>query len=303
MNFFVSNASPLPMTEPVSSTKPIRVVIQQPALPKYRIPVFQELARRPGIQLKVVYGTQPGLTNVEPVGFEGVNIRARTGSLLGGIAWHSPQWSLATPSEADVLILSWNVRVASLMPALLRAKKRGVPTILWGHGYSKDPSPWRDWMRESATRLSTALIFYNYTAAKVHVQAMDDQERVFVALNSLDQGPIQAARESWLNRPADLQAFRKEHGLDGPVILFVSRLDPHNSLSLLLKAMPKLTQVNPATKIVIVGKGEDEAYLKSLTRELGIVDKVRFVGAIYDEVQLAPWFLNADVLCYPQNIG
>ena len=26
-------------------------------------------------------------------------------------------------------------------------------------------------------------------------------------------------------------------------------------------------------------------------------------GPIYDQMQLAPWFLNAEVFCYPQNIG
>ena len=30
---------------------------------------------------------------------------------------------------------------------------------------------------------------------------------------------------------------------------------------------------------------------------------MRFLGAVYDEMALAPWFLSADAFCYPANIG
>lgn len=34
-----------------------------------------------------------------------------------------------------------------------------------------------------------------------------------------------------------------------------------------------------------------------------MADRVIFPGAIYDEQELAPWFLSATLFCYPQNIG
>ena len=40
----------------IGTTQPIRVVIQQPALPKYRVPVFRELAKRPDIDLTLYFG-------------------------------------------------------------------------------------------------------------------------------------------------------------------------------------------------------------------------------------------------------
>ena len=36
--------------------QPIQLVIQHFALPKYRVPVFRELANVPGIDLTLVYG-------------------------------------------------------------------------------------------------------------------------------------------------------------------------------------------------------------------------------------------------------
>jgi hypothetical protein len=67
---------------------PVRVVIQNWALPQYRIAVFRELARTTGIDLKVVYGRTAGLPNVDPDGFEAVTTATwwwRTP--VGDIAW------------------------------------------------------------------------------------------------------------------------------------------------------------------------------------------------------------------------
>ena len=61
----------------------IRVTIEQPALPRYRLAVFAELARRPGFELRVVYGSLPGLPNAEPEGFEACFVPHRSLRLPG----------------------------------------------------------------------------------------------------------------------------------------------------------------------------------------------------------------------------
>ena len=49
----------------------IRLVVQEPCLAKHRAPVYRELASRPEIELRLVYGELPNLPNVEPEGFPG----------------------------------------------------------------------------------------------------------------------------------------------------------------------------------------------------------------------------------------
>lgn len=283
----------------------IRVIFQQPSLAKYRLPVFQTLAARPAIALRLLYGQVPGLPNVAPEGFDATFIPAREVPLFHRkVRWHRAQWWSVSGREADVVVLSWDLHYASLLPALLRARIHGVGTLLWGHGYSKHEAAWRRWARQRVGRLATAVIFYNHTVAQQHIDAGWDPSRVFVALNSLDQRPIEQARQHWLERPAELEAFRRENQLgDGPLILFVSRLDPANRVDLLLSAAAGLRQQWPGLRIVIIGKGEDEPRLRKLARSLGLEDITVFPGAVYDEHQLAPWFLAADVFCYPANIG
>jgi glycosyltransferase involved in cell wall biosynthesis len=264
-------------------SRPIRLVIQQPSLARYRVPVFRELAGRPGIQLKVVYSTSLNLPNVEPEGFEAEHVPMWRRCIgREPVYWHSPQVRYATRRRADVLMMNWDVHYLSMVPGLLRARAAGVPTVLWGHGYSKQERPARRWLRQSVARLATALVFYNRGTAEAYVREGWDPRRVFVALNALDQGPIQAARADWLGRPGDLAAFRREQGLDGggPVVLFVSRLDADNRVDLLLQAAARLVGRHGGLRVVIVGKGPDQPRLERMAGELGLRDRVRFTGAI-----------------------
>ena len=293
------------MTEQDSSPRVIRVVVQQPALPKYRVPVFRELAGRKGLQIRLIFGNVPFLANVEPDGFEGVHVPVWRKTVLGHpIIWHSPQWKYATREHADVLVLTWDVHYASLVPALLRAKANGVATILWGHGVSKRDSGLRAWPRRTVAGLATALLFYSQTVARQYVERGFKAERVFVAQNSLDQTPIQEAKGQWQGRPEELEAFAQREGLrPGPVIIFVSRLEVENRVDWLLEAGAKLVGDHPHLRIVVVGKGRGEQGLRETAKSLGIEKHVRFTGAIYEEQKLAPWFLAANVFCYPTNIG
>jgi glycosyltransferase involved in cell wall biosynthesis len=281
----------------------IRILIQQPALPRYRVPVFRELAGRSGILLDLIYGDAPGApANAAPSGFSArfVAIR-RWGSML----WHSIGWSATLGHKYDVLVLTWDLHYLSLVPTLLLAKLSGVRTILWGHGYSKREKPIRAFARRTVAGLADAVLFYNRRAADEHIQRYGwKPERVFVALNAIDQEPIKGAIEAVSKDPAELDHFRLANDLTGKeIVLFVSRLMPENRIDLLLQAVQKLAPERPQLLAVIVGGGEDADRLKDLVRDLGVTQHVRFIGAIYEEKDLAPWFLSSKLLCYPANIG
>ena len=238
----------------------MRVVITQPSLAKYRVPVYRELAQREGIDLKVAYAESHGITNVQPDGFEALFSPMHTvPTPVGKMLIHPAQWRYATQKQTDTLILSWDIHYLSLIPAIIRARKNGVRTILWGHGYSKNESPLRLRLREKVGNMADATLFYNQSTADRYIGRGFDQNRVFVAPNAIDQQPIQAARQHWLQRPDELQTFKNDHSINsGPMILFVSRLDPNNRLDLLIQAVPKIKTEFPDIQVVVIGKGEEE---------------------------------------------
>lgn len=293
---------PNPETGPPAS---IRVCIQQPALPAYRVPVFAELARRPGISVEVIFSDQAKLPNVAAEGFEARQVGERY--LLRKpreVRWVSAQYEAGDPKRADVAIFEHNAGVPSLVPAIRRAKRKGVGVVVWGHGYSMRESKWPRKLRNWIAKQADAVLLYNHQARERMIDEGFDPDRVFVALNALDQGPIQAAREKWLANAEGLAAFQREHGLAGkPVVLFVSRLYAGNRMDLLLQAASRLSDTHPDLVVAIVGDGPEREHLRELVQKLGIAERVKMPGAVYGEGQLAPWFLSSRLFCYPNSIG
>lgn len=287
-------------------TAPIRVTVVQRALAKYRVPVFRELAGREGISLRIVYGCVPSVPNSEPEGFEAIPSARWEGEIAGNmLMFHGAEWTHSSRHESDVIVMTWVPRSITLLPSLLRARSAGVGTVLWGHGYSKNEKGWWRNVRNWIARQASALVFYEPRTREDFVRAGWNPDKLFVAINSLDHTEIDRSRLWWQEHPEELAQFRQEHGIDkGPMILFVSRLQPANRVDLLIRATVVLAAEIPGLKTAIIGNGSTEKErLRSLAVELGAAESVLFLEGIYDEIELAPWFLSADVFCYPANIG
>jgi glycosyltransferase involved in cell wall biosynthesis len=284
----------------------IRVTVIQPSLAKYRLPVFRELAHRPGIDLKVVYGVNPGIPNVAAEGFRAIP-SSRWHRTIGGklLMFQGAEWTYCSRRFSDVVVLRWSPRSLTQIPGLLRARAEGVATVLWGHGYSKQDRGWwrraRNWLAQQAS----AILFYEPRTREVYVREGWNPDKLYVALNTLDHTEIDAALQWWRDHPADLDRFQRERGLEtGPVVLFVSRLQPANRVELLIEATAELSRHIPSVKTVILGNGTAEkSRLQAVARQAQVGDRIVFVDGVYDEMKLAPWFLSADVFCYPANIG
>lgn len=284
---------------------PTRLIVVQPTLAKYRVPVWRELASRPEVDLRLWYGDHDVLPNAEPDGFKAELKPIKSWSLAGQeVLWHQAQIEAAEAADADAIVLSWGTRYLSLGPALRRAKRRGLGVVLWGHGYSKNETVLRRWMRNRIAKHADALMFYDQPTADAAVESGWPADRVFAAPNAIDQAPIAAAREAALGDPEGLAAFRAEHGLsDRRVLLYVSRFTPENRLPLLIEAIDRLRKREPKVLLVMVGGGELFDEISRDVERRGLQNHVRMLGPIYEEAQLAPWFLTAEAFVYPAAIG
>lgn len=284
-----------------------RVSIQQPSLPKYRVPLYQHLASLPGIALALHYGSEePALRNVSPDGFDGemtpfVTLNAGP---IGHLFWHPAQWRVVDGRRSDVAILCWNARFLSLLPALVRARLAGVPTALWGHGFSKKEASWRARLRWIPARLANALIFYDFHTAEQWASEGLPREKIFVAPNGLDSARIARAKATWLDRPTQLDEFRHQHlPGNGPVMIYIGRIQPENRLDLAIDALADLVRTHADARLIVIGTGAPEDALRARAAGLGVADHVTWVGERYDETEVAPWMLSADLLVYPRNAG
>jgi glycosyltransferase involved in cell wall biosynthesis len=84
---------------------------------------------------------------------------------------------------------------------------------------------------------------------------------------------------------------RRQIGLNGTLVLTVARLYKWKNIDELIRLVPDLP---PESKLVIVGDGPEEAFLKGLAGELGVADRVVFVGRVAQS-RVALYLRAADV--------
>lgn len=71
-----------------------------------------------------------------------------------------------------------------------------------------------------------------------------------------------------------------------PTILYLGRLTPQKSLSVLIKSAKTIIAKIPKVEIVIAGDGVDRGNLMRLTKKLGLQDKIKFLGKVTEEEKL-----------------
>ncbi|MBL8472263.1 MAG: glycosyltransferase, exosortase A system-associated [Rhodocyclaceae bacterium] len=100
--------------------------------------------------------------------------------------------------------------------------------------------------------------------------------------------------------PADA-ALRTQLGLDGATVLgFAGSFYGYEGLDLLIAALAELAPAQPHLKLLLVGGGPQEANLKQQAADLGLAERVIFVGRVpHSEVQR--YYSQIDVLCYPRK--
>lgn len=104
---------------------------------------------------------------------------------------------------------------------------------------------------------------------------------------------IDAERVVSLRNGVDLQLFRPIERSPNPMftLLAVGHLVPVKAQDLVIGALPLL----PGVRLVLAGDGPDRAKLENLARELKVMDRVTFLGAV-PQAQLRAHYGAADAL-------
>jgi lipopolysaccharide/colanic/teichoic acid biosynthesis glycosyltransferase/glycosyltransferase involved in cell wall biosynthesis len=184
-------------------------------------------------------------------------------------------------ATADVVVLHEPNPMALVAYAIARP---AVPLVVWFHSevirarwkYRLFYEPLLDWALRRATRIIvSAPPMQDVPALAAH------RDKVAVIPYGLDPGGYAPGASPSKDLPAQ------------PTLLFVGRLVPYKGVDVLLRA---LTGV-PAS-LVLVGDGPLRESLEALARDLGVQDRVRFLGRVSDAERLE-WYRRADVFVLP----
>jgi phosphatidyl-myo-inositol dimannoside synthase len=92
----------------------------------------------------------------------------------------------------------------------------------------------------------------------------------------------------------------KYHLGDAPVLLTVGRLQRRKGHDMVIRALPRIKAKIPRATYLIVGAGEELAYLQALVNETGITNSVIFIGCVADE-ELLGYYAACDVFIMPNR--
>jgi glycosyltransferase involved in cell wall biosynthesis len=145
-------------------------------------------------------------------------------------------------------------------------------------------------------------------------------DRIFVYYpEELDQLPpgLRGRTLALDNAPDTAAMFRAEAGVDvaevaslrekigvgrfDPLLLSIGRLTEKARTEILLDALAHISGSN--VKLVVIGEGPRREALQRQARELGLEHSVVWLGAMFDEQQIAPWMMAATAFVYAGEVG
>ncbi len=80
-----------------------------------------------------------------------------------------------------------------------------------------------------------------------------------------------------------LQTNQAAQPAEGFTLLTVARLIRRKGQDMVIRTLPRLSETIPGIRYVVVGSGPDEQALRSLAADLGVAERVQFLGTIPDE--------------------
>lgn len=203
-------------------------------------------------------------------------------------------------------ILHAHSPVLNGVAALRVARRLNIPLVyeiraFWedaavDHGTTKEES-----MRYKATRALETYVLHRANAVTTICSGLRNdivgrgipQGKVTVIPNAVDL-------EHFIVGGVPDQQLAEKLGLNDAYVLgFIGSFYAYEGLPLLLEAFPGILRTVPNARILLVGGGIQETYLKQLATDLGIADKVVFTGRVpHDQIQR--YYDLVDIFVYPR---
>ena len=94
------------------------------------------------------------------------------------------------------------------------------------------------------------------------------------------------------------RSIKEQYDIKGPFLLFVGRLTEKKGVVFLVDAMVDVVRFFPDAKLLIIGSGERETFLKEHVRRLNLSMTVVFVGGLSNQ-ELPQYYASADIFVGP----
>jgi teichuronic acid biosynthesis glycosyltransferase TuaC len=153
------------------------------------------------------------------------------------------------------------MRLAQALDIPFTIKARGADIHHWG----SNPKC-REQILRAAEKASALLAVSEALKQDMIVLGMDG-DKISVHYTGLDQDKF---------RPVDRLAAKRALGVNGPLFITTGALIARKNQDLVIRALASF----PDTTLMLAGQGEEENAYRALARQLGVADRVRFLGSV-----------------------
>lgn len=283
---------------------PFRVAVVTNVLPHYRAAFYRCLFQNGDIDVRIFcQASIPGMTLklVHDQFRDHVTLVTSLCMKREWLGWQRLPWRRLL-SSFDVLFVLGNPRIVSNVVLASLARGLSKPVVIWGQAHTAGARPLTERLRLWWWRWFDNLFVYTDGEA-FRLKARGFGRHHVVGMNNgLDQRRIDEAVAGWDEQR--LTGWRQREGVaERTQVLSCARLEPKNHFDLWLAAMPAVISRHPDLLWCVIGDGPERQNLEVRARQLGVATHVRWLGGIFDESELAPWFRSSELLVHPAGIG
>jgi glycosyltransferase involved in cell wall biosynthesis len=265
----------------------MKVIIIDNELMLYRIPIFNMLAQKDGIELTIAHSGKLMQGKVNLL-FE--EIILDTYSLSRFVFYKKDLFQYL--QSFDIVIASNELRRLSLM-LLPFYRHRNFKIIFWGIGvrasyaHRLGASTVWDIIRFYFAKHADALLFYSSFPISIYENKGIDPKKLFIANNTVEVS----------NKLGDAPFQRNR-------MIFVGSLYKEKKIHQLLKSYLAVYKRNPLIPCLdVVGDGEEMQAIRNYIDRHALSSKIILHGAIFDEEKLEELFKHAIVCISPDQAG
>ncbi len=96
-------------------------------------------------------------------------------------------------------------------------------------------------------------------------------------------------------------SLRRAHAIPAnmPVYIYTGRMIWYKNINIILEALQKLNRLGKDFRLIMLGFGADEAQIKRSYKNMGLNDKIIWLGKKLDRSEIQEYFAMADLLLFP----
>ena len=202
----------------------------------------------------------------------------------------------------DIVNVQGTSEMSAIIASYLASKGTNCGCVCTSHGFS--PPRWyrrgltREIMRGTLERYGAIITISQYVERRLRCFFGENPPKLYTVYDGVDP--------SLFNPEVDPTMLKQSMGLTGKkTILYAGRLTEKKGVNVLMEAFALVMAEEPELMLVYCGRGAMEDELKSKARDLGLGERVRFVGAVPHH-DLAQYYAMCDVVAVPstyENLG